>query len=77
MSGRQPGFACVFETGSVAVAAVARSLLEGERIRFYTKNELSQGALAGYTFAIGPIEFWVRSEDAASVRLLLKELRPN
>jgi hypothetical protein len=67
----------VFETIRLAVAAVAKSLLEGERIEYFTKNEFSQSAMAGYNFGIGPVEFWVRAEDAETARALLKDLRPN
>jgi hypothetical protein len=69
-----PAHVCVFATASLGVMAVAKSLLEGERIDYFTKNEISYGSYATYNFAVGPMEIWVRVADAADGRTLLKDL---
>ena len=66
-------FVCVFETINVAVVAVAKSLLEGERIEYFTKNEGLQGSI-GYGAVTGTIEFWVHADHAAAARGLLEDL---
>jgi len=75
MAARRSEFVCVFETINVAVVAVAKSLLEGQRIEYFTKNEGLQGSI-GYGAVTGTIEFWVRADSAAAARALLEELRP-
>ena len=71
--GRGSQFVCVFETINVAVVAVAKSLLEGERIDYFTKNEGLQGSI-GYGAVTGTIEFWVHAEHAPAARGLLQDL---
>ena len=66
-------FVCVFETINVAVVAVAKSLLEGERIEYFTKDEGLQGSI-GYGAVTGTIEFWVHVDRARAARRLLEDL---
>ena len=73
MRDRGGDFVCVFETINVAVVAVAKSLLEAERIEYFTKNEGLQGSI-GYGAVTGTIEFWVRADDAQAARVLLDDL---
>jgi putative signal transducing protein len=75
MSDPTPAFVRVFETINVAVVAVAKSLLEAERIDYFTKNEGLQGSI-GYGAVTGTIEFWVRADDAETAGRLLEDLRP-
>ena len=72
-SRRAAEFVCVFETINVAIVAVAKSLLEGERIEYFTKNEGLQGSI-GYGAVTGTIEFWVHVDDAPAARGLLEDL---
>jgi Putative prokaryotic signal transducing protein len=69
-----PEDCCVFSTGSAGVAAVAKSLLEAERIKYFVRNEGLYGSLTSFNFATGPIEFWVRADDEVSARELLQDL---
>ena len=70
----------VFATGDQGVIAIAHSLLEGEQIDYLVRGEGLQDlfgvgrASSGYSFAMGPAEFWVREEDAEKARALLKDL---
>jgi hypothetical protein len=69
----------VLTTGDAALIAIARSLLEGEKIDFFVRGDGLQdlfglGRTTGYSFAMGPAEFWVREEDAENARTLLNEL---
>ena len=66
-------FVCVFETINAALVAVAKSLLEGERIEYFTKNEGLQGSI-GYGAVTGTIEFWVHVDHAPAARALLEDL---
>lgn len=69
----------VFTTGDMGLIAIAKSLLEGEQIDYFVRGEGLQdlfglGRATGYSFAMGPAEFWVRAEDADNVRALLQDL---
>lgn len=69
----------VLATGDAGVIAVAKSLLEGEEIDYFVRGDGLQdlfglGRVTGFSFAMGPAEFWVRSEDAARARELLDGL---
>ena len=69
----------VFATGDMGVIAIARSLLEGEKIDYFVRGDGLQdlfglGRATSYSFAMGPAEFWVRADDAENVRLLLQDL---
>ena len=75
MGDERGDFLMVFETINVAVVAVAKSLLEGEQIAYFTKNEGLQGSI-GYGAVTGTIEFWVRASDAQTARVLLQDLQP-
>src|ERR1700687_2158836 len=60
--------ACVLWTGGAGRIAVARSLLEGEEIDYFVKGDGLQDLFGlgrisgGFSFAMGPAEFWVRQE---------------
>ena len=71
---KESTYVCVFASGSLGVVAVARSLLEAERIEYFVKNEDSHSPYATYNFATGPIEIWVGADDAEEGRTLLKDL---
>ena len=72
-SGGGSQFVCVFETINVALVAVAKSLLDGERIEYFTKNEGLQGSI-GYGAVTGTIEFWVHADHAPAARARLEDL---
>jgi hypothetical protein len=68
----------VFATGDTGLIAIARSLLEGEKIDFFVRGDGLQdlfglGRTTGYSFAMGPAEFWVRADDAENARALLQD----
>ena len=69
----------VFATGDMGVIAIARSLLEGEKIDYFVRGDGLQdlfglGRATSYSFAMGPAEFWVRADDGENVRVLLQDL---
>jgi hypothetical protein len=69
----------VFATGDAGLIAVAKSLLEGAEIDYFVRGEGLQdlfglGRITGFSFAMGPAEFWVREDDADSARQLLEGL---
>jgi Putative prokaryotic signal transducing protein len=69
----------VFATGDPGLIAIARSLLDGEKIDYFVRGEGLQdlfglGRATSYSFAMGPAEFWVRDEDAENARALLQDL---
>jgi hypothetical protein len=71
----------VLATGHAALIAVARSLLDAEHIDYCVRGDGLQdlfgfGRVTGFSFAMGPAEFWVREEDAARARDVLKDLTP-
>lgn len=70
----------VFATGEAALIAVAKSLLEAERIDYFVRGEgLSDlfgygRLLTTFNYVVGPPQFMVREEDAQRARELLKDL---
>ena len=69
----------VLATGDAGLIAVARSLLEAEKIDYFVRGDGLQdlfgyGRLTTYSFVVGPAEFLVRSEDADRARELLSDL---
>jgi hypothetical protein len=69
----------VLATGDAGLIAIAQSLLDAEKIDYLLRGDGLQdlfgaGRLTGYSFAMGPAEFLVRSEDAARARELLDGL---
>ena len=73
------GLVRVLATGDAGVIAIAKSLLEGERIDYFVKGDGLQdlfglGRITAYSFAMGPAEFWVREDDALRARDLLEDL---
>jgi hypothetical protein len=69
----------VFATGNPALIALAHSLLEGEQIDYFERGDGLQdlfglGRMSSYSFAMGPVQFFVRAEDANRARILLQDL---
>ena len=69
----------VLATGDAGLIAVARSLLDAEKIDYFVRGEGLQdlfgyGRLTGFSLVVGPAEFLVRSEDADRARELLNGL---
>ena len=69
----------VLATGDAGLIVVAKSLLEGEGIDYLVRGDGLQdlfgiGRVTGFSYAMGPAEFWVRADDAERARGLLKEL---
>jgi hypothetical protein len=69
----------VLATGDAGVIAIAKSLLDAEEIDYFVRGDGLQdlfglGRATGYSFAMGPAEFWVRFDDAARARVLLEGL---
>ncbi len=76
------GLVRILATGDAAVIAVATSLLEGAEIDYFVRGDGLQdlfglGRITGYSFAMGPAEFWVREDDAERARELLADLTAN
>jgi len=70
----------VLATGDAGVIAVAKSLLEGEEIDYFVKGDglqdlIGLGRITGFSFLMGPAEFWVREDDADRARELLEGLQ--
>lgn len=71
----------VLASGDAGLIAVAKSLLEGEKIDYFVRGDGLQdlfglGRMTGFNFAMGPAEFWVREDDAERARELLEGLMP-
>jgi hypothetical protein len=71
--------ACVLATGDAGLIAVAKSLLEGEAIDYFVRGDGLQdlfglGRITGFSYLMGPAEFWVRADDADHARELLEGL---
>jgi hypothetical protein len=69
----------VLATGDAGLIAVAKSLLDGDEIDYFVKGDGLQdlfgaGRIGGFSYAMGPAEFWVREEDADRARELLESL---
>ena len=69
----------ILATGDAGIIAIAKSLLEGEGIDYFVRGDGLQdlfglGRVTGFSFAMGPAEFWVREDDANRARELLKDL---
>jgi hypothetical protein len=62
-------FVTVLTTRDHSELAVAKSLLEGERIPFFAKNEEAENLIAA-----GPVELQVAPEHANTAKDLLQEL---
>ena len=71
----------VFTTGDAGLIPLVKSLLEGETIEYLVRGEGVQdlfgaGRIGGFSYVAGPVEFWVRADDAARARALLEGLSP-
>jgi hypothetical protein len=71
----------VLATGDAGLIAVAKSLLEAEGIDYFVRGEGLQDLfgvgriIGGFSYAMGPAEFYVRAEDAGRARALLDDLQ--
>jgi hypothetical protein len=66
----------ILVTGDAGIIAIAKSLLESEEIDYFVRGDGLQdlfglGRLTGFSFVVGPAEFWVRADDADRARDLL------
>lgn len=72
---------CIFRTGDEGLAAIVRSILDGEGIQYIARNADLQdlfgvGRIGGsFNFAVGPIDFLVSPGDAERARAVLDALR--
>jgi hypothetical protein len=71
----------VLAAGDPGVIALARSLLDGEHVEYLLRGDGLQdlfgfGRLTAFNYVVGPAEFWVRADDAARARELLRDLAP-
>ena len=69
----------VLATGDAGVIAIAKSLLDAEEIDYVVRGDGLQdlfglGRITSFSFAMGPAEFLVRSDDADRARELLDGL---
>jgi Putative prokaryotic signal transducing protein len=69
----------VFATGDAGLIPLAKSLLEGEGIEYLVRGDQVQdlfgaGRIGGFNYVVGPVEFWVRADDADGARALLEGL---
>ena len=69
----------VLATGDAGLIAFAKSLLEGEDIDYLVRGDGLQdlfglGRITGFSYAMGPAEFWVRADDEDRAVALLKDL---
>jgi hypothetical protein len=69
----------VFATGDAGLTAIARSLLDSEGIDVLVRGDALQdlfgaGRIAAVNPIVGPVEFWVREDDAARAAALLSGL---
>ncbi|HEU4764977.1 MAG TPA: DUF2007 domain-containing protein [Candidatus Eisenbacteria bacterium] len=71
----------VYATGDPAVIPLVKSLLDDDEIQYLAKGETIQdlfgwGRLgSGFNYVVGPVEFFVASEDAGRARELLSRLQ--
>jgi len=71
----------VFETGSEAVVAVVKSILDEAKIRYLASGEGVQDLFGvgvigtGFNPITGPVEFKVMPEDEEYARELLKDIK--
>lgn len=74
-------FVCVFRTGDEGLAGIVKSILDGEDIfcmaRGAEARDLFGAGRAGGSidFAVGPVDFLVRPQDAERARAVLDALR--
>ena len=72
---------CIFRTGDEGLVAIVKSILDGEGILYIARGAEVQdlfgvGRIGGsFNFAVGPVDFLVRPEDAPRSRAVLDALR--
>jgi hypothetical protein len=70
----------VYETGNPALIPVVESLLDDAGIEYMTKNESIQDLFgwgrfpSSISYAIGPVEFYVREDAADEARAIVETL---
>jgi hypothetical protein len=69
---------CVLRTTDEGLAALVKSLFDGDNIRYVVKGEglqdlLGWGRIGGFNYVVGPAEFLVHHDDADRARSLLTE----
>lgn len=80
MTGNHEAPVTVLRSGDAALLAVAKSLLEAEKIEYYAKGEGVQDLFAwgrfgtGFSPIAGPIELQVRAVDADRALEILADL---
>ncbi|HEX6464932.1 MAG TPA: lipocalin-like domain-containing protein [Vicinamibacterales bacterium] len=72
----EPVLVPVLRTGDAGLVPLAKSMLDEEGIEHLVRGEDFQnpfgaGLVGGNGYAGGPVEFWVREEDAGRARILL------
>jgi Putative prokaryotic signal transducing protein len=69
----------VLQTADEGLAALVKSILDADNIRYFVKGEgvqdlLGWGRIAGgFNYVVGPVEFLVRQDDVDRARALLTE----
>ncbi len=82
-AGPPPEFALAARFANVALVPLAKSMLEGAGIEFYTRNELTQDLIGWGRFGamfnplVGMVEFWVPAGQVDAARRVLGELEPD
>jgi hypothetical protein len=76
---REGVMACVYESGDAAIIPLVKSLLDEAEIGYMVKGESIQdlfggGRIGGYSFAMGPVQFFVREDEADAAREILARL---
>ena len=79
----EPGsdIVCVFRTGDEGLAAIVKSILDGEGIRYIARNAELQDLFGvgrmggGFNVLVGSIDFLVMRDDAERARAVLEALR--
>lgn len=71
---------CVYATGDPALIPIVKSLLDDAEIEYLAKGDGIQDLFgwgrfgSGLNFVIGPVEFFVASEEAAAAREIVSHL---
>ena len=81
MTDQTPEWRCVLSTRDVILLDLAKSILQGEEIRYVVEGETMEGMEragrngVGLSHVAGPMELWVWGEQADEATSLLKDLR--
>ena len=66
----------VFETANPALVPIVQSLLDDATIECVVRNKYGHDMSRGANPLLGPVQFWVREDEAAAARALLSDLSP-